>query len=50
MLFIHLCAVFNMLQDKPFANSQVNAIAEYFLLKTAMNQTLLKTRFEIAGF
>jgi len=31
------------------ANSQVNAIAEYFLLKTAMNQTLLKTRFEITG-
>jgi len=32
---VYLCGVFNMLLDKPFANSQVSAITEYFLFKTA---------------
>jgi len=32
MLFISLCGVFNVLK------TQVDSIAEYFLLKTAVNQ------------
>ncbi len=32
-LFTCLSAVFNMLKDKPCANSSVNTIAEHFLLE-----------------
>jgi len=43
MLFICLCGVINMLYDKSCSNSLVDSIAEYFLLKTAVNQRQSQT-------
>ncbi len=47
-LFTCLSRVFNMVTDKPCANSSVNTIVKHFLLKTAVYQRVSKIRFEIA--